>query len=108
MEYEIEGLPEDIRGWRVENGLSPSYTDLLWRGRSALETQVTLGEVLVKNANTGLTVTIAYPEEMEASLPGLMRYGEAVDLFLPLAKEAAEFRISLTKVYEGGWANDWL
>lgn len=108
LEYEIEGLPEDIRGWRVENGLSPSYTDLLWRGRSALETQVKLGEVLVKNANTGLTVTIAYPEEMEASLPGLMRYGEAVDLFLPLAKEAAEFRISLTKVYEGGWANDWL
>ncbi len=106
LEYRAVGLSPAVTGWRVENGVSPSYAALLWHGRGALQTELGVGRVAIKNTHTGLVLTIAYSPEIEAALPGWMRYGQEVHLTLPITGETAEFRISFTTAYEGGRDSD--
>lgn len=101
LTYNIHGT-EGYQFLKVENGLAPSYYDLLRSGASSLKISDILHGFSVTNTNTGLTVQLVAPQASYIVRPGQMRYGEQIDLSFALSQEhPQQFSVEFRVHYEG-------
>lgn len=103
LEYRVENVGSQANSLRIENGFAPSYLSLLRDGPSVLDIQHDEDAVEIINSGTGLTIMLTHPTNAEVARPGLMRYGEQVDLVVPLPFGAdTQFGIRLAARYRSG------